>query len=369
MPRVKVKTKHVKNSYWIKRHGWALGSLVLLTLSVALFAGLLQTRPPADDQNIVAVVKKGMGIRTPKDDGPHSVITEWWYYNGHLETMSGRRFSYHYTIFAHRAVAEHSIVHATLLDHETMKTYSFERRLPSLITEKLKSNGFKIGSSQWTMTLENGQDQLTGKAPDFSFDLQLQSPDQIVLQDDDGLLDFGEAGESYYYSRPRMATQGGLTLDGRTYQVTGESWFDHQWGEFSATVLNWNWFALQLDDGSDIMLFGITDFGGKEVFNGGTYSRNGQTIVFDKAAFDLREEGYWTSEKTKMTYPIDWTLDLRLPTETISVNLNAVKRASEFDARNSTYSVYWEGPIAISGSHSGKGFLEVSKANATAKAR
>jgi predicted secreted hydrolase len=67
------------------------------------------------------------------------------------------------------------------------------------------------------------------------------------------------AGRSYYYTHPAMNTTGTLTIDGRKINVSGNSWFDHQWGGFSKCYPAWDWFSLRLDNGCFVMLYNLRD--------------------------------------------------------------------------------------------------------------
>src|SRR5206468_4806342 len=102
--------------------------------------------------------------------------------------------------------------------------------------------------------LAAGEAAAQGQGSGFALDLQLQTDRQPVLHDRIGFIDFGPAGGSYYYSRSRMAATGSLQLDSGTFHVTGEAWFDHQWGDFISVGGGWDWFAVNLADGSDLTL-------------------------------------------------------------------------------------------------------------------
>ena len=97
----------------------------------------------------------------------------------------------------------------------------------------------------------------------MGLDLTLHATKPPALHDRDGWIDFGAAGGSYYYSRPAMDATGTLTLDGRTFAVDGAGWFDHQWGDFiSIGGGGWDWFAVNLDDGTDLTLSLVRDADG-----------------------------------------------------------------------------------------------------------
>lgn len=174
-----------------------------------------------------------------------------------------------------------------------------------------------------------------------------------------GLLDFREGGKSYYYSRTRMPSRGTLTLDGKVLQVVGDSWFDHQWGDFVSTDVGWNWFALQFDDGADLMLFHVFDPSGKRLMQAGTWVEKGQVTPLGAEDFVLRETGTrWVSRKTGIAYPLRWQVSIpRLGRE---FTLRPYVEASEFDGLASILKIYWEGPVAAEGKHPGKGYMELS---------
>ena len=130
------------------------------------------------------------------------------------------------------------------------------------------------GRPAWTMAGSLGTDHLSAAlAPDeattagipdgLGLDLALQATKEPALHDTDGWIDFGAGGGSYYYSRTAMTAAGTLTLDGRELQVTGQAWFDHQWGDFiSVGGGGWDWFAVNLADGTDITLSLVRDADG-----------------------------------------------------------------------------------------------------------
>ncbi|MCP5133621.1 MAG: hypothetical protein H6976_08445 [Gammaproteobacteria bacterium] len=67
--------------------------------------------------------------------------------------------------------------------------------------------------------------------------------------------DLGNA--SYYYSYTRLPTAGVMVLNGQAFQVAGASWLDREWSTsaLGPEQSGWDWFALQLDDGRDVMFY------------------------------------------------------------------------------------------------------------------
>jgi predicted secreted hydrolase len=133
-------------------------------------------------------------------------------------------------------------------------------------------------------------------------------------------------------------------------------WFDHQWGDFDGAGLAWNWYALQLDDGSDLMLYQLFDSHGQLVMTTGTVASAQGVTALAANAIQLAPQGSWTSPKTRITYPAAW--QVRLPQGTL--NVQPLRADSEFEALETTFNVYWEGAVAVTGAATGKGFLEMS---------
>ena len=93
-----------------------------------------------------------------------------------------------------------------------------------------------------------------------------------MLHHDTGLVDLGIAGKTYYYSRTDLETSGTVSVSGDSLPVTGVSWFDHQWGDFTTAEIGWDWVSLNLDDGSDIMVSLVWEQAGrKHIAAYGTY--------------------------------------------------------------------------------------------------
>ena len=295
-------------------------------------------------------------ITLPADDAPHDLQTEWWYYNGHLKTETGRYFSFHYVVFLDNALLTLTAVHISITDHQSGRRYTEQLRTggnPSVGTK----DGFNFVLGNWEMSRSNGHNALKVQSADFMFDLELTDGDATVFHGGTGLLNFKKAGSSYYYSRTRMPTMGTIKLDGKPFSVSGISWFDHQWGDFQATQINWNWFSLQLDDGADIMLYELRDVEGNTVLNSGTYTNNESTIKLIDSDFATESLSTWTSKVTGITYPAEWRVSI--PGHDINIMLSPWHQESEFDGRMTTHNAYWEGAVKISGSHTGKGFVEL----------
>ena len=313
-------------------------------------------------------------IELPRDDGPHDRLTEWWYYTGHLQTADGARFGFEDVIFrAERGAFPTSWVSHFALTDETGDRFLYSQRLetgPQVDRSARGGDGAPTGfdlalagdpataaagtSLPWSMSGGAGTDHLAatltadeasnaGSPGGLGLDLELQATKAPALHGDDGWIDFGPAGGSYYYSRTSMTASGTLTLDGKALAVTGSAWFDHQWGDFiSVGGGGWDWFAVNLDDGTDLTLSLVRDADGTYPLIYGTLvAADGTVSHLDREAFSVEDTGRWTSPSTGATYPAGWTI--AIPRLRLEIALTPTVAAQELDTRATTGVIYWEG--------------------------
>ena len=212
----------------------------------------------------------------PRDHGPHPEYrSEWWYYTGNVQTAAGRHFGFQLTFFRSAlaaqvaaresawATAQVYMAHLALTDVETERFYAFERfSRASLGLAGARAQPFQVWVEDWSARTQNSDGlpiRLRAGQGEIGLELQLRSAKPIVLHGDRGLSQKGpEVGNaSYYYSLTRMPTQGTIHIADEIFQVSGTSWMDREW---STSVLGkeyrgWDWFGLQLSDGSDLMFF------------------------------------------------------------------------------------------------------------------
>jgi predicted secreted hydrolase len=174
-----------------------------------------------------------------------------------------------------------------------------------------------------------------------------------ALHDTDGYVDFGAAGGSYYYSRTSLAAMGTLTLGDEIIPVTGQAWFDHQWGDFIAVGGGgWDWFAVDLADGTDVTLSLVRDASGDHTLVYGTLVRaDGRVEHLPADAFDVRVTGRWRSPVTDADYPAAW--HITIPGESLVIDLAPTVAAQELDTRATTGVIYWEGSQRVTAMRAG----------------
>ncbi len=359
------------SSRWFRRYRWlVIAGWLIMMAAVGWVFFIRSDRIPlaasageATEQPATIVSATMPPVKLPADDAAHEMLTEWWYYSGHLQTDSGERYSFHIASFLRKGTLTHTVFHGSLLDHQTEKLYTEQARTAGNPSDG-RRDGFAFQFGSWQLQGDGAQHAAKMAGKDFAIDLQLNDSRPPLLHQAPGtpvagLLDFGAAGKSYYTSRPRMAAQGTLTIGGMARKVRGEVWFDHQWGDFEAAKLRWNWFALQLTDGADLMIFELFDRQGEPVLRMGTYSKDGKVSALGASDFEATSRGTWKSPSSGgVIYPVHWTITV--PAQGLKLKVDPVIRASEFDARTTTLNVYWEGAVKLSGSHHGVGFMELS---------
>jgi predicted secreted hydrolase len=202
--------------------------------------------------------------------------------------------------------------------------------------------------------------QLRAGTPDLGVALTLGAGTRpVVLQGDRGLSQKSAApgNASYYYSLTRLPTQGEIRIGDRRWQVEGNSWFDREWSSsaLAADQAGWDWFALQLEDGRDLMFYQMRDKQGRaQTFSHGVLvDADGSTRPLPLDAVQLTRTASWRSPDGTR-YPVAWRL--QVPEQDLDL---AIEAAFEDQVMQHTVE-YWEGAVNVSGSHRGVGYLELS---------
>ena len=360
------------SSRWFRRYRWlVICGWLLVLLAIGWFLFIRADRAPLAtpvgaaakaSPAATSAAEQMPPVTLPADDAAHDRLTEWWYYSGHLQTESGERYSFHLASFLRQETLTHAVFHGSLLDYQSERLYTEQARTAGNPSDG-RRDGFALSFGDWRLQGSGGEHLASMAGKDFALDLQMNDSQPPLLHQAPGtpvagLLDFAAAGKSYYTSRPRMSARGTLTIAGSAKAVRGEVWFDHQWGDFEAAKLRWNWFALQLTDGANLMIFELFDRQAGPVLRMGTYARDGAVTALGSADFATSSRGNWKSPSSGVVYPVLWTISV--PSRGLKLKVDPVIRASQFDARTTTLNVYWEGAVKLGGSHTGVGFMELS---------
>jgi predicted secreted hydrolase len=282
----------------------------------------------------------------------HSEDVEWWYWTGHLTDESGREFGFEHVVFVFQVAGAYlaTSAHTGLTDIEAQEFRYEVGYLHGELPEVL-SDSFVLNVEESSATGGSGSDHLSANFSDVQWDLALEAQGVPMLQHGDGYHDYEEGGYTWYYSRPRMDITGDLIVDGESHTVTGEGWFDHQWGALTdISGAGWDWFALQLDDDREIMLF--LTAGGADLVGGSI--RDGDCVTeIDASSLSVVASEEWTSEETGCSYPQRWEIEVEGESFVVESVLGDQEVAN-------SYNTYWEGAARVSGSQSGKAYVELA---------
>ena len=303
-------------------------------------------------------------VKLPQDEGSHLSPLEWWYFNGHLMTEDGREFSYHFVTFQSVLPLGLTarVAQLSWADHSKGRHLTAERGGVPIL--EATPEEFDLPTAEWRM-MGNGETyHLSFQAGDYTVELEAASRKPATLHHSTGLVDLGIAGKTYYYSRTNLETSGTVSVSGITYPITGVSWMDHQWGDFTTEGIGWDWLSLNLDDGSDLTISVVREqAGGKHITTYGTYiPADSSAVHLPGSDISLDYTETWTSTGTGAVYPMDWKL--RIGSLELDVMLTPVIEEAEFAISSFIPVVYWEGAVAAAGtkagaSVSGRGFVEM----------
>ncbi|MBX5455865.1 MAG: carotenoid 1,2-hydratase [Thermogemmatispora sp.] len=315
-------------------------------------------------------------IRLPQDEAPHKDLTEWWYYTGHLQARAndGRLLRYGFELVFFQVLRSDLppvyAAHFAISDITRGQFHFAQQRVLQLepsSTGAGSQGGFQLQVGPWRMQGRNGKDQLAAVMPDYALQLQLQALKPAILHNGNGLITYGLAGFSYYYSRTRLAVSGLLVDHGQTLTVTGLAWMDHQWGNFLTLAGGgWDWFSLQLNDNSELMLYLIRD-ASKQIIS--TYvsfiDPSGQDHLLPASALRVQTLATWLSPVTHARYPSGWLITISNGRFSAQLTLQPELKDQELVTYQSTGNAYWEGAVSIQGQSAGhavdgEGYVELT---------
>lgn len=207
--------------------------------------------------------------------------------------------------------------------------------------------------------------RLTAAGDSVAIDLRVVPTKPLVLLGESGLSRKGpEPGNaSYYYSLPRLVTEGWVTTPEGRFPVTGTSWLDREWSTsaLSEDQVGWDWFALQLDDGRELMVYGLRRADGSwdPLSEGVSVGRDGGSTRLPADAFTLEPTGRWASPLDGATYPSGWRVVV--PGQELDLRVEPVLEGQELDLAFR----YWEGAVDVTGTSAGlpvtgRGYVELT---------
>ena len=333
----------------------------------------------------------------PDDHGAHPTFqTEWWYVTGNVTSASGRPFGFHLTLFrrglrqadgrsSDLAPNDLWMGHFAIADVEGGQVHLHERTARGaggLAGAELTGGDgadprLRVWLEDWELLGVEGLGatdrprlRLAAREGDDGLELELNAARPPVLQGDAGYSrkGAGDGQASYYFAVTRSAASGTLRVDGQEYEVDGSAWLDREW---STSVLGqdqvgWDWFALQLDDGTDLMLYQMRLANGAvdatshgSVTLPSTDAAAPQHRKLEQGEYTIHADDRWTSPRTGGVYPSGWSVTV--PSDDLQLVVTPLLRDQELPLTV----VYWEGAVRVTGTRAGQtvsgvGFVELT---------
>ena len=300
----------------------------------------------------------------PTDHGPHyDYRIEWWYLTANLEGLDGTPYGLQWTLFRSALTSDGGNGWSSpqlWMGHAAVTTPDAH-----FVTERLARGGigqagvqadpFEAWIDDWQLV---GPDfatlTMTASGPDFAYDMALNSDGPLVFHGDEGYsVKSAEGQASFYYSQPFYAIEGTLILPTGSIEVAGDAWLDREWSSqpLSDNQTGWDWFSLSLEDGK-LMGFRLRQTDGSYYTSATWIDPNGSATSYANGAFEA--DPVAISDVGGRDVPTTW--NVRLPDRGVDVEVTAINPQAWMD----TSVPYWEGPIIVLGSHTGRGYLEMT---------
>ena len=339
-------------------------------------------------------VVPGYAFRFPRDHFGHPAFeSEWWYYTGNLFTASGRHFGFELTFFRRSRAIDGTrvldeappsawdldqvyLTHFAVTDTDNERLVLHERLNragPGIAGADVRMR--RVWNGNWSVEWRPGDETrpvqvLAAMSRDAALRLVLEPRKPVVVHGRDG-VSLKVAGDpravSHYLSFTRMAAAGTLTMEGEALAVTGSAWMDHEFFSDYLTEdkIGWDWMSVQLDDGTDLMLFGIRDAqGGYGPDTFGTFvDSGGGARAIEPGGVAFRPGRRWRSDATGAEYPVEWQVEV--PDLGLWLDVHPRIDAQEVVTERGILPAYWEGAVRFTGAREGRplagvGYLEMT---------
>jgi len=335
----------------------------------------------------------GRTFSFPQDHFSHPEFkTEWWYYSGHLQSLSQdkKSFGYQLTFFRTGLIRETKLqkskwsiqdlyfAHFAITD-ESKKKFEYLEKISRGSLGEAGASPYKTGEKTFRIWIENWS--IEGKGPamqnhslkagdrNFGIELMLTPEKNPVIHGQNGISQKaeGEGYASHYYSIPRLKTEGKILQKNREVPVQGISWMDHEFGssQLREYQVGWDWFSIQLNNGMDLMFYQIRHKDEKiDPYSSGTIIfPNGNSQPLSLKDFQIEVLKKWKSQKSGATYPAKWMV--KVPGHRIELILGPTVKDQELITKESTRVTYWEGSVRVDGRYgndpaNGMGYVELT---------
>jgi predicted secreted hydrolase len=323
----------------------------------------------------------GRKIVFPRDHFSHPDFkTEWWYYTGHVTTDAGKSYGYQVTFFRFGLKDKQDdppplftdlyMAHFALSDKQAKKFRVAERANRGYGDKAGAAvDRFLVWNEDWRLEGRGDSQLIEVKDKDVTLKLRLTPAKPPVLHGNRGLSQKAEgAGRaSYYYSFTRLATEGEIEIAGHRETLRGQTWMDHEFGsnQLAEEQLGWDWFSLQLDDNSELMLYVMRRKDGSiDAYSSGTLvAADGSSRRLALSDFKIEALGKWKSPASGAVYPMGWRVVV--PSANLDLEIAPFFPDQELDTKKSTKVTYWEGSVSLRGTAGGRpvrglGYVEMT---------
>jgi predicted secreted hydrolase len=330
----------------------------------------------------------GYEYQFPRDHAAHpSYKTEWWYYTGHLKNPQGRTFGYELTFFrigtglgtlrnktgakSPWSMDELYMAHFAITDDaEKQFFYTEALNRAGLNVAKADSHRYDVQNQGWFVR-QSGPDQfhLSAKSGENELALTLSAAKPLVIHGEKGVSQKADCVgcASHYYSYTRLLANGELTWQGQKFPVQGQTWMDHEFGsnQMTARQVGWDWFSVQLNDKTELMLYSLRQKdGGLDHNSSGTWvPTSGVAQHLTRNQFKTQTLAYWKSSKTSGVYPSGWRVSV--PEQQLELTIMPTVRKQELVSPTPGGTSYWEGRCLVTGTHAhqpvtGEAYVELT---------
>ncbi len=306
----------------------------------------------------------GYRFSFPADHGPHPGFRiEWWYLTANLRDAAGTDYGIQWTLFRSGLKPGETAGWQSpqlWMGHAALTTPDRHFHAEKIARGGIGQAGvtpvpFEAWIDDWQMAGPD-PDRLTLRAhgDGFAYDLRLQAEGPLIFHGQNGYSVKSADGQaSHYYSQPHYVLNGVLTLPEGPVEVTGHGWLDREWSSrpLASDQSGWDWFSLTLDTGDKLMAFRLR--GARGDFTAATWiDPQGRAVALGNGEITLIPNHFHPVAGREV--PTEWSLSL--PERQLDVTIRAVNPGAWMDMSVS----YWEGPVRITGSHSGRGYLEMT---------
>ena len=301
----------------------------------------------------------------PADHGPHpDYRIEWWYLTANLKDDEGTTYGLQWTLFRSALSPGEAegwqspqiwFAHAAVTTpNQHLTTERFARG--GIGQAGVQTEPFRAWIDEWALEgADFGTMSLRATGSDFAYDMSLEAKGPLIFHGDNGYsIKSAEGQASYYYSQPFFEINGTLTLPSGKVAVTGDAWLDREWSSqpLSEGQSGWDWFSLSFTDGAKLMGFQLRQIDGSDYSSSTWIEADGSTTAYEDGAFSA--EPLATSIVSAREIPTQWRVTLE------ERALDVVVTAANPNAWMGLSIPYWEGPVTVSGSHDGIGYLEMT---------